>query len=117
MTHYTTLVQRCRSTNSLLADEINLEFQRLERLSRLAAVWRPIEEAPYLGEPFLAAVEVRAQLTKTFSHFDYAVLYMDEGKLYFYDDQSDTGWGLSDYTLCLPFSSPRKKTEGNPANE
>jgi len=29
--HWTTLVQRCRSTNSLLADEIAAEFQRLER--------------------------------------------------------------------------------------
>ena len=31
MTHYTTLVQRCRQTNSLLADEIDAEFRRLER--------------------------------------------------------------------------------------
>lgn len=32
MTHYTTLVQRCRQTNSLLADEIDAEFRRLERV-------------------------------------------------------------------------------------
>lgn len=31
MTHYSTLVQSCRSTNSLLADEIDAEFRRLER--------------------------------------------------------------------------------------
>ena len=31
MAHYTTLVQRCRSTNSLLADEIDAECRRLER--------------------------------------------------------------------------------------
>lgn len=31
MTHYSTLVQRCRSTNSLLADEIDAEYLRLER--------------------------------------------------------------------------------------
>lgn len=30
MTHHTTLVQRCRATNSLLADEIEAEFRRLE---------------------------------------------------------------------------------------
>jgi hypothetical protein len=30
MTHFTTLVQRCRATNSLLADEIAAEFRRLE---------------------------------------------------------------------------------------
>lgn len=30
MAHYTTLVQRCRQTNSLLADEIDQEFRRLE---------------------------------------------------------------------------------------
>lgn len=30
-THYTTLVQRCRATNSLLADELEAEFRRLER--------------------------------------------------------------------------------------
>lgn len=34
MTHYTTLVQRCRSTNSLLADDIATEFQRLDRENR-----------------------------------------------------------------------------------
>lgn len=32
MTHHTTLVHRCRATNSLLADEIEQEFNRLERL-------------------------------------------------------------------------------------
>lgn len=31
MTHHTTLVQRCRITNSLLADEMEKEFKRLER--------------------------------------------------------------------------------------
>lgn len=31
MTHYSTLIQRCRATNSLLADELSDEFQRLER--------------------------------------------------------------------------------------
>lgn len=31
MAHYTTLVQRCRATNSLLADEIEREFHRIER--------------------------------------------------------------------------------------
>lgn len=31
--HYTTLVQRCRATNSLLADEIEAEFRRLENLA------------------------------------------------------------------------------------
>lgn len=30
MTHYTTLVQRCRATNALLADEIDAEFRRME---------------------------------------------------------------------------------------
>jgi hypothetical protein len=30
MTHHSTLVQRCRSTNSLLADELEREFSRLE---------------------------------------------------------------------------------------
>ena len=30
MTHHTTLVQRCRATNSLLADELAAEFRRLE---------------------------------------------------------------------------------------
>jgi hypothetical protein len=30
MTHHTTLVQRCRTTNSLLADELAAEFRRLE---------------------------------------------------------------------------------------
>lgn len=34
MTHYTTLVQRCRSTNSLLADEIDAEFRRVEANAR-----------------------------------------------------------------------------------
>lgn len=29
-THHTTLVQRCRTTNSLLADDIEREFRRLE---------------------------------------------------------------------------------------
>lgn len=31
MIHYTALVQRCRQTNSPLADEIGDEFRRLER--------------------------------------------------------------------------------------
>jgi hypothetical protein len=31
MTHYTTLVLRCRATNSLLADELDAEFRRQER--------------------------------------------------------------------------------------
>lgn len=31
MTHYTTLVQRCRATNSLLADDLATEFERMER--------------------------------------------------------------------------------------
>jgi uncharacterized protein YPO0396 len=31
VTHYTTLVQRCRRTNSLLADEIDAEFRKLEQ--------------------------------------------------------------------------------------
>lgn len=31
MAHHTTLVQRCRRTNSLLADELSEEFSRLER--------------------------------------------------------------------------------------
>lgn len=30
MTHHTTLVQRCRTTNSLLADDLAAEFRRLE---------------------------------------------------------------------------------------
>ena len=29
-THYSTLIQRCRSTNSLLADQISDEFARIE---------------------------------------------------------------------------------------
>lgn len=29
--HYTTFIQRCRGTNSLLADELDAEFRRLER--------------------------------------------------------------------------------------
>lgn len=31
MTHYSTLIQRCRATNSLLADELSDEFDRIER--------------------------------------------------------------------------------------
>lgn len=69
--------------------------------------WKSIREAPYLGEPFLAAVEVHDASTKKFSHFDYAVLYMDEGRLHFYDE-ADTGWSADDYTLCLPFVAPTK---------
>jgi hypothetical protein len=30
MAHYTTLIQRCRQTNSLLADELDREFLRME---------------------------------------------------------------------------------------
>jgi hypothetical protein len=30
MTHHSTLVQRCRQTNKLLADELEREFARLE---------------------------------------------------------------------------------------
>lgn len=30
MTHWTTLVQRCRSTNSLLADDMDRAFRQLE---------------------------------------------------------------------------------------
>lgn len=45
MTHYTTLVQRCRSTNSLLADEIDGEFRRLERELEDARAPRPAEAA------------------------------------------------------------------------
>jgi hypothetical protein len=33
MTHYTTLVQRCRATNTLLADEFATECERLERVA------------------------------------------------------------------------------------
>lgn len=101
MTHYTTLVQRCRATNSLLADEIDAEFRRVDQGP--APRWKPITEAPYRGEPFLAAIEVHNAHTKAFSHFEYAILYMDEGKPRFYDDGSETGWAASDYTLCLAF--------------
>lgn len=32
MTHYSTLIQRCRAINSLLADELSDEFDRIERV-------------------------------------------------------------------------------------
>lgn len=38
MTHHSTLVQRCRSTNSLLANELEKEFSRLENDRSDAAV-------------------------------------------------------------------------------
>lgn len=71
--------------------------------------WNPISEAPYLGEPFLAALPVYNTHTKGFMRFDYAVLYQDEGRLHFYDDV-ETGWAASDYTLCLPFKIPADPT-------
>lgn len=48
MTHHTTLVQRCRATNSMLADELAAEFRRLENerdsereaRHKLEAAWR-----------------------------------------------------------------------------
>lgn len=48
MTHHTTLVQRCRATNSLLADDLEKEFRRLENerdgereaRHKLEAAWR-----------------------------------------------------------------------------
>ena|SRR5882724_9543284 len=37
MPHHTTLVQRCRATNSLLANELEMEFSRLENDRSAAA--------------------------------------------------------------------------------
>lgn len=67
--------------------------------------WRPISQAPHLGELFLAAIAVYRAKTGEFMHYDYAVLYMDEGRLYFYDD-NETGWNPGDYEICLPFRMP-----------
>lgn len=51
-THYTTLVQRCRFTNSLLADEIASEFRRLEneRDDALRRLSRSGEGPPNAGD-------------------------------------------------------------------
>lgn len=59
MTHYSTLIQRCRSTNSLLADELSDEFHRLET-DRLA-LRLAVEGLLDTGENFSPQAEDRAR--------------------------------------------------------
>lgn len=63
-THYSTLVQRCRSTNSLLADELNAEFRRLENK---AEGWHENFQAlerVLVGATGLSAIEEAQKLRK-----------------------------------------------------
>lgn len=100
------IAKKIRAIQSLPAPsprEVTVDDAMVER----ACAWKPISECPYSGEPFFAAIEVRNAYVKQFSHFDYSVLYMDEGRLHFYDDV-ETGWDANEYTLCLTFSPPPK---------
>lgn len=67
-------------------------------------MWKTIECAPQDGKPFLAAVEVSSK--ETSSHWEYTIMYWDEGRLNFYDPYGDTGWMCSDYTHCMEIGHP-----------
>ena len=56
MTHHNTLVQRCRSTNALLADELEREFARLE--NDRADAGQEIELLREAIEPFVKAAAI-----------------------------------------------------------
>ncbi len=72
------------------------------------AEWWESKQARLMIDLCEGALPVYSAQTKTFMHYDYAILYMDEGRLHFYDDQADTGWSVNDYTLCLAFSVPNQ---------
>lgn len=73
MTHYTTLVQRCRSTNSLLADDMEKAFRRLER-ERDA--WKDTAAQHLRNEEYY-----RGLVEKCGEHFGDAAKMQDDGNM------------------------------------
>ena len=69
--------------------------------------WKPIDQCPYDGTTFLAAVKVDNSLTGK-SHWEYALMFMDEGLLHFSDEFGDTGWNTDDYTRWTAIVPPQK---------